>query len=259
MSASGVEDEFSVEYWENVWANVKIPQVHDSKDVLEIQQILSSLPIKAGDSLIEIGCAPGRWLAFFAREHGLCVSGVEYAEHACQKTIENMNSLGISAQIHHADIRNFDSAAYDVVFSTGFIEHFDNVAPIMERIISLCNRDGGLVVTIIPNMEGLNRWISKTFRPEVARGHFPLNLRDLTALHESLGLRTLYANYTGGLHVLLPVDKNRFAAEHPRATFLLNLPFRIWNKTVKLLTDRFGLFPTFSQVSSGIIYVGQRG
>jgi hypothetical protein len=100
-----------------------------------------------------------------------------------------------------------------MVFSSGFIEHFSEPKRVLERIIQLSSPNGGVVVTIIPSMTGINMWISRTFRPKVAAVHFPITLQELVNYHESFGLKTDYCNYAGCLTLLPPMSKSRFAQQ----------------------------------------------
>jgi len=251
--------EFSPEYWSRVWEHIPLPQEVHPGDIPEIHRILISMLPTGGRSFIEIGCAPGKWMAYFARQFGYSVSGLDYIEGACVKTRENLDRLSIDAQVHHADFFDFTSHPYDVVFSAGFIEHFEQPKAVVARLARLCHPEGGFIITMIPSLEGLNRWISKTFRPRVAAGHFPIVLPELISLHEACGLRTLYANHIGGLHILPPIQKNRFAKAHPGMSFLLNLPFRVWNRAVTATTAATGLYPHTGLVTRSILYIGQTG
>jgi SAM-dependent methyltransferase len=250
------EKEFAADYWKGVWENISLPQEVRPREIPEVHRILTSILPRERLSLIEVGCAPGRWMAYFARQFGFSVSGVEHVSQACVMTRENLDRLSVSAEIFNADFFKFESGGYDVIFSAGFLEHFRQVKSVVGRLVDLCS-PGGFVITLIPSMEGLNRWISRTFRPQVAAGHFPINLPELTALHEASGLRTLYANHIGGLQILPPLQKNQFAREHPAVSSVLNSPFRLWNQAVKKLSSVTGIYPKIGWVTSSILYVGQ--
>jgi cyclopropane fatty-acyl-phospholipid synthase-like methyltransferase len=249
--------EFAADYWRCVWENITLPQEVRPAEIPEVHRILTSILPGKRLSLIEIGCAPGRWMAYFARQFGFSVNGVEYVSRACEMTKENLDTLSVQAKIYNEDFFKFKSERYDVVFSAGFLEHFHQAGAVVSRLAELCG-PGGFVITLIPSTEGLNRWISKTFRPQVAAGHFPINLSELTALHQASGLRTLYADHIGGLQILPPLQKNRFAEEHPAASFVLNSPFRLWNLVIKKLSSATGIYPKIGWLTSSILYVGQK-
>ena len=249
---------FDVSYWEDVWETVRIPQEKRAEDIHEIHHILTKILPIGKSELIEIGCAPGSWLAYFHKCFHYSASGIEQARRACEKTIENLRIQEVPGEIFLGDFFEFKHEPYDVVFSTGFIEHFQDVAPVIQRIVDLCASKGGLVITIVPSMQGINRWISKTFRPHVAAGHFPISRKELIGYHEQCGLETRYCNYVGSFHVLTPVEKNKFSKEHPSVSAILNLPFRAWNHVVSILTKRMGLYPKVWFLTESIIYVGEK-
>ena len=252
------EKEFDVGYWEDVWETVRIPQERKAEDIDEIHHILKKILPRGKLKLIEIGCAPGSWLAYFHNSFNYSVSGIEYAPRAHEKTIDNLNLLHIPREIFQGDFLDFRHEPYDVVFSAGFIEHFKEVASVIQKIVNLCASNGGFVITIIPSMQGLNRCISKTFRPHVAAGHFPITRKELVKYHERFGLETLYCNYVGSFHILPPVDKNQFSKQHPSVSAILNLPFRGWNRIVSILTKRTGLYPKLPFLTNSIIYIGRK-
>jgi SAM-dependent methyltransferase len=249
---------FDVDYWEDVWEAVPIPQQKRPEEVHEIHRVLAEILRTGGQKVIEIGCAPGAWLVYFSKSLGCSVSGVELATKACEKTVENLNVQGVEAEIFHDDFFEFEHEPYDVVFSSGFIEHFEDAARVVERIVGLCALGGGLVVTMIPSMQGVNRWISRIFRPRVAAGHFPLDKRRLVELHERFGLRTRYCDYIGSLRILPPLAKNGFSRSHPTISSVLNIPFRAWNRAVSSVTRKVGHYPKVGFLKESILYVGER-
>lgn len=254
MATEGLD----VSYWEDVWEAVSIPQERRAEDIHEIHRVLSRILPTGKLELIEIGCAPGSWLVYFHKCFGYSASGIELAKRACEKTIENLSVQDIPGEIFHRDFFEFEHEPYDVVFSAGFIEHFKDVELVIQRIVDFCAYRGGLVITIIPSMQGINRWISKTFRPHVAAGHFPINRRELKEYHERCGLETRYCDYVGSLRILTPIAKNKFSKEHPSVSAILNLPFRAWNRVVSVLTRRIGRYPKVQFLTESIIYIGEK-
>lgn len=257
ISVNRTSREFDIEYWESVWEKVQLPQEYRRESQREIHRYLTGVLPSRHSTLVEIGCAPGRWLAYFHRQFGLEVSGIDHAPKACEKTVENLNQLRIPAEIHNCDLFGFDGVDYDIVFSSGFIEHFQEPERAIERIVGIC-KSGGLVITIVPALEGLNWWISRTFRPKVAEGHFPITKNRLVPLHEALGVRTLECKIIRSLHLLPPVDKNWFAEAWPRTSSSINLPFRIWNKLVGEATRALNYYPQLHKLCGGTIYIGEK-
>ncbi len=250
-------NEFDVDYWESVWDDLHLPQVKTAREIHEIHRLLKHFLPKESLDLIEIGCAPGSWMAYFYNNFNYRISGVEYAPRACRKTVENFKLQNIPAEVFKADFFSFKHEPFDIVFSAGFIEHYPEVDPVIGKIAELC-APGGYVVTIIPSMEGVNWWISRHFRPHVAAGHFPLGKNDLKTYHEQKGLHTLYCNYIGSFKILIPVAKNNFSRQYPGISTLLNMPFRVYNRLVDRIGYTFGIYPKVSFLADSIIYIGKK-
>lgn len=245
-------------YWESVWASTTLPVVKDSRAFHEMHRIFARNLPTGRKRLFEVGCAPGGWLAYFSREHGYEVSGIDYAEEAWRKTITNLEMQAIPSKILCGDFFSLPPERFDVIFSNGFVEHFSDPEPVIARMVDFCHPEDGFVVTIVPAMQGLNWAISNWFRPDVAAGHHPLVKDVLVRLHERCGLETLAARYIGCGSVNPPLQKNALAREFPRLSGLVNLPFRAWNRSLSTLTRTTGWYPELPAWSGGIIYVGRR-
>lgn len=123
-------------------------------------------PVRPGQRLLEIGCAPGRWLVFFAERFGAAVEGLEYTELGARQTEENLRVCHVHGTVHHADFWSFEpDAAYDFVLSLGFIEHFDDVDAAFARHVPFIAPGGRLVLTV-PNFQGLNVMLQRWCDPD---------------------------------------------------------------------------------------------
>jgi 2-polyprenyl-3-methyl-5-hydroxy-6-metoxy-1,4-benzoquinol methylase len=118
-------------------------------------------PAMPRERLFEIGCAPGRWMVFYAERFGAAVAGIEYTELGVWQTRENLLKCGISGDVVHADFWSYSPAEpYDIVLSIGFIEHFREFDAAFRRHASLI-RPGGRLVLAVPNFQGLNRTLAR--------------------------------------------------------------------------------------------------
>jgi len=202
------------EYWRRFWEGISLPVIEKPKG--DIHKILCNILPKSNKvSFIEIGCAPGGWMAYFNKYFGYSVSGIEYVEDAVATTQHNMEIQGI-----HADVLNLDfleaeitAASYDVVFSGGSIEHFEDLSGTISKISILAKQ---YVVTIVPNLYGVNGFISKVIRPKVFYSHKRIDKNLLRRLHEESGLNTLFCDYAGGLQFIMPAAKTDFFDKNKR-------------------------------------------
>ena len=72
---------------------------------------------------------------------------------------------------NNTDFFNFSTdRKYDIVFSLGFIEHFNNTRDVILRHVDLL-ASGGLLLIVLPNLLGLNGWIQRRFDKENYDAH----------------------------------------------------------------------------------------
>src|SRR5690348_6765120 len=93
-------------FWESYWGRMALPDAIDERrsfDRALATGLRKLVRADSGDAL-EVGCAPGRWLAFLAHEFGLRVSGIEYTPDGAAATRRNLELLGVQG----ADIRQAD-------------------------------------------------------------------------------------------------------------------------------------------------------
>jgi hypothetical protein len=140
------------------------------------------------------------------------------------------------------------------VFSSGFIEHFPDVPSVVERICALAR---GYVVTIVPNVEGINGLISKTLRPEVYREHVRIDRTALNAFHTHCGLQTLFCDYVGGAALIMPASQNGFFRRHRHCARAVNAPARALNALSAGLSRMLACTPRSRLVCSALMYIGE--
>src|SRR2546428_2268984 len=94
-----VEQELTdVEFWDEYWSHFKLPISVDlsfSFDRCLAKVLKEQLIACSGGTVLEIGCAPGKWLAFLAKEVGLTPSGIEYSNTGVLNTQRNLALLGL--------------------------------------------------------------------------------------------------------------------------------------------------------------------
>lgn len=131
-------------------------------NVLNLTRLLER-HVRPGSRYLEIGCAPGKMLAWVASVLKAEAAGLDYSESGIAQCRALFDALGLKVNLHHDDIFNhhLPSASFDVVTSFGVIEHFDNVRPVVQRHLDLV-KPGGATVIGVPNYGGvygsLQRW-----------------------------------------------------------------------------------------------------
>jgi len=148
-------------------------------------------------SLLEIGCAQSRWLPYFAREWGYQVAGLDYSEVGCLQSRALLAREGLAGEIFHQDMFRpapRQVAGFDLVFSNGVAEHFEDTAAAL-RQMAVYLRPDGLLLTIVPNLAGWLGWLQNLISPEVMATHRPLTRKELSQAHAEAGLCPLFCTY----------------------------------------------------------------
>ena len=139
---------------------------------------------------MEVGCADSIWLPYFGKELGFSVAGIDYSKTGCERARITLKDAGVEAPVYQADM--FDPPAelvgqFDVVFSYGLVEHFEDTAAAVSALVRLLSTSG-LVITIIPNMAYLNGALQRLLNRRIYELHVPLRLHQLTDAHRAAGL-----------------------------------------------------------------------
>ncbi len=154
-----------------------------------------------GSSFLEIGCAPGKFMAYAAVKRGAKVAGIDYSPRGVSITRQFHRELGIASDIRVEDVMetSFAPASFDCVFSAGLIEHFDDPRPVVAKHVELA-RPGGRIVIAVPNYGGIyGRMQAKRDPENLAIHNLSIMSRDaLTALFDGSQVERLESFPLGG-------------------------------------------------------------
>lgn len=208
-------------FWSDYWKSVTLPARLDLSDpgtrslAGSIDLILMSRRQKAKGEfhkLAEIGCAPGAWLTHFARR-GFEITGIDSSPRGARLTRDNLEMQHIKGEVIEADAIELEEErlrhSFDVVFSLGVVEHFEDPRPIFnahKRLVS----PNGTVIVVVPNLRYLNGWLQRTLDATWLGIHNIeiLKPRRLVEIGRSVGLETQSVEYAGGF------DPNLFEWRH---------------------------------------------
>jgi SAM-dependent methyltransferase len=183
-------------FWNSTWNNLPQFQKYEGP-VFEQHPVLRRF-LRGGGEAIEVGCVPGNWLVYLNREYGYRVSGIDYSERI-EYTRANLRFNGIEpVDLIHGDLFSFrPEKLYDLVFSSGFVEHFEDHELVVRRHIEL-TRPGGLIVIMVPNLRNLHWVLCRMFQPSLLAVHrFPLMRREvLRGVLQKNGAEVLHCEYT---------------------------------------------------------------
>lgn len=195
-------------FWESYWNTSPAARERNVFD----EVFRRYLP--TGGDYLEIGCSPGWTLAYFHRNFGYRVTGVDFVDGALVR--RTMADHGIRTyEFIEADFFEFSSPRrFDVVGSFGFVEHFADFPAVLRRQASFV-RPGGHLVVEVPNLRYFNNLLYRIFLPKVLAMHnlVAMDLRALTApLLEDFHL--VYARYFGTCFLHFD-EQNSFLSSRP--------------------------------------------
>lgn len=243
-----------VAHWEGVAEQYTLPvtiRLHRYYAYRRIDVLLQKFLTKGGNC-IELGCAPGGWLAYFVKRFRYRVSGIEYTAAGYAATKKNLHLLGIRADIRNEDLfrTTFNAQSFSTVFSFGLIEHFRNPAAVLRKHVQLLKRDGALVI-VVPNLQSpIYALLQKLFGRYEQHIHVPYTLDKLRAVCASAGITTRITQYIGVCNFNL-INPSRL----PRALRSVYWACGIWCNwllTLLLLGRETALFSPY------LIFIGRR-
>ena len=265
------KDKASAQYWSDVWLHAGLnPPIDVSKGsaknypLRKVHEILKK-ELKGIETknrtLLEVGCGNSSWLPYFAKEFGMKISGIDYSEVGCDQTKKIFERDKVEGTVYLGDFFNPPSDIphdFDFVYSGGVVEHFeDTVAAV--RAFSTYLKKGGVMITTLPNMTGLQAWFQKTFNKPVYDIHVPLTREKIAEAHRQAGLEILYADYfaSTSLYINLePIDSTpvpMLEIKKLLSKSLSVLSLGLW----KIETATFDL-PTSRMFSPGIAVLAKK-
>jgi SAM-dependent methyltransferase len=208
-------------FWENgyYWAEVELPCRADMGFAFDRSlagALAAHAPAVSGESVLEIGCAPAKWLIFYAERFGARVTGIEYSDKGAALSRRNLAAAGVSGEVELGDFFAVEPARHQLVVSIGFIEHFDEPEQVLARHLDFVE-PGGRIAVGVPNFRGLNGAVQWLARPDYLAIHNraamrPKLFRDFA---RKQGLELEHLGYLGGFDPII-IGLNRGPLLAPR-------------------------------------------
>jgi SAM-dependent methyltransferase len=236
-------------HWENRWERIKAPKEirRDTKHAVnsELIKIFDTyLPQQTGLTALEIGGAPGQFLAYFTKQFGYLPHAIDYSTIGCEKMREAFGVVNLDVTIYHRDIFSdlSDLPRFDIVFSMGFIEHFSDLDSIVGKHLELLKKQGILLLGV-PNYRGISQVVLKRLAPQKLSMHNleTMDIKRWGSFEKKHGLETIFKAYIGGFNPgMYRRCENRT---------LKNQLIRFFFKSVRvLITDRLSFLRRFNSI-----------
>ena len=164
----------TAEFWDAYWEGLTLPTRIDPLFAFDrcFARGLDLAFAGVTGSVLEIGCAPGKWLALLAERRGLRPAGIEYSPEGLRATRRNFELLGIGeAELIEADFFALPpEPRFDAVASYGLVEHFDDPESVLDRHVAWL-RPGGKLVIGVPNFRGVHGALQRLLDPAILALH----------------------------------------------------------------------------------------
>ena len=230
------------QYWDNYWKAIDLPleikRENSAPNIIaELGIFEKNLP-KGNLSILEIGGAPGQYLAWFHKNLGYEITCFDYSSVGCEKTKENFKLLNIPGEVVQGDLFSdeVELSQFDIVCSFGFIEHFTDLEGVVAKHLKFL-KPGGILLLGVPNFLGINHLFLKRLAPDLLSGH---NLKSMDAnswnsFENKFHLEVLFKNYVGGFEpaVFLKQEKKSFV--NNSLFFVARLLNRVFHNNFKWL------------------------
>ena len=181
--------------WKNYWTNYQFTPISNRPIYKKYLPIVSPQ-----SSFMEIGGFPGFNAGYFYRHVCRDVTLLDfYVEPDVIRKVEKQNSIpsgtikAIEADFFSCNVHR----QYDIVFSLGFIEHFQDTKDVIARHVALLARNGHLLIAL-PNFRGINGLIQYLFdRPNLCIHNLKsMDIGRLKSICEELDLENIHIEYT---------------------------------------------------------------
>lgn len=246
-------------FWGNVWSNVAFRRYIGIEPYLAMKQKLYELyrrflPYGSGYKVLEVGCATGKQLIYFAKRFNYQIYGVDISYIGALLTKANLVKAGVDGIILNEDILNtsFPKESFDVVYSMGLIEHYDNPNNVIDAHINMLKKRGIIIITI-PNFG--YRSLYMDIQMALVRGEQIKEIANINImkrekfiqLFNSKPLVPLYQDYYGVLQLSMALGliNNK----------LLLYPMAIINEIIGYLLY---YLPKSSYYSPYLVYIGRK-
>jgi SAM-dependent methyltransferase len=210
-------------YWDSVWsffdqdpAGLEPPRIYPEPTALWRDDAIGRF-LARGRRFLEIGAGGSPWPAHVAQKYGAEAWGIDFSRPGlalAARAVASNHRLVRLIEGDFFDPAKLPAGTFDLVYSSGFVEHFTSPQPLMKRMAELLKPDG-VVVTSVPNLGGLNGTLQRLADRETFDRHVVISPTKLDAIHALGGLvPVLPARYIGVVD-LSSVNYSRLAGRMP--------------------------------------------
>lgn len=153
------KSKIGLHFWNDSWRGLSFERYYGVEKYLannrKLNGLFSLILSKGNRKVLEIGCARAKQLIYFAKAFGYRVTGIDMLEDGVESARSNLRIAHVDGEILCEDIFNtaLPKESFDVVYSMGLVEHFDEIGGIVDAHIKMLKHGGTLIITV-PNFRG---------------------------------------------------------------------------------------------------------
>jgi len=149
----------SKEHWDSYFTEYRPKKV---ETVFFAEIFEKHLQPDQSKTILEVGCAGGEYLCYAAKKFGYAPFGIDYSDEI-QKTTDLFVFNGMpKPALYQGDFFGWQpNRTFDVVFSIGFIEHFEDTRTVLKKHLDLLAPGGKLIITLphFAHLQYLFHWL----------------------------------------------------------------------------------------------------
>ncbi|MGH9431951.1 MAG: class I SAM-dependent methyltransferase [Terriglobia bacterium] len=253
----------TVDYWEkSVWKNQRPRQLVLYRDCdFERVRLLRRIAPGRNARVLEVGAGGSLILPYLAKREGFRVTGIDYSSGGCRLLAENFRVLGASGDIVCDDFlqSSIRSGQFDLVYSLGLIEHFDDLQSVVRAHLNFV-KPGGMLLTASPNLQGFYGTMLRRLAPALLARHRIFGPAELRDAFRSAGAETVQTGYLGTFYFGLGTDSDWVYLKNWPATLrsLLQYAVKLANASISLAFRVSPWHPHSRAFSTGFYAFGQK-
>ena len=223
MNKSNIENLTEPSFWENYWDNREISpkKKRQSLLIIELLDLISQkLPKVKGLNILEIGGGSGEYLLHLVKTNRYNAHSLDYSAIGNEQTLRSFSKAMETVVVYERDLfgQNLDLPRFDIVFSLGLIEHFENTDLIVQKHLEFV-KPGGILLLGVPNYAGIYKPILNRLAPSVGQTHYfkVMNLNEWETFENKFELDILFKDYIGGFE---PLNMKKIEVKTPLNKFI---------------------------------------
>lgn len=242
--------------WEKVWDNTEetlnYKDVFYLMDEIKLEYLMELLPTGINIKTLEVGCGSARLSCFLASK-GYETTCLDYSESALRVAHKNYQITKNKGDFVIGDAKNlpFEDNTFDIVLSTGLLEHFREPQIVINEMARVLKGNGIFYSDIVPKKFSIFRAhilffksLNKLIRNNKEETFYEkkLNSNDIMKMLISAGLNDITVFGAGVFLPQIPYGKKVLSLKRLEYGFLKKIKFLITIFDNTIIGEWFGFY-----------------